>query len=42
VEFPNEKKKDAPPENYMIKMDKEGRMKVLNCNTLKMRWTVTE
>lgn len=26
----------------MIKMDKKGKIKVLNCNTLRMKWKITE
>lgn len=26
----------------MIKLDKKGKIKVLNCNTLRRKWMVTE
>lgn len=40
VEF--EEEGQGKGENYLIKMEKNGKIKVSNCNTIRMKWQVTE
>lgn len=41
LEFDQEHQ-EALPETYMIKMDPQGKIRVLNCNTLRRKWVVTD